>query len=94
MRQDGGEGGEQAREVGVCDGRAWGALVKREGPSKGMLAPEVPWGPKSAGRPGVSRTREADAQEAIEQVVADRLVQARVSGTLIGLHFTEPPFQA
>lgn len=43
---------------------------------------------------GGSPTREADAQEAIEQVVTASLVQARVGGTLIGLHLTESPFQA
>lgn len=44
--------------------------------------------------PESSPTREADAQEAIEQVVTASLVQARVGGTLIALQFTESPFQA
>lgn len=44
--------------------------------------------------PDSSPTREADAQEAIEQVVTASLVQTRVRGTLIGLHLTESPFQA
>lgn len=43
---------------------------------------------------GTSESREADAQEAIEQVMTASLVQARVGGTLIGLHLTESPFQA
>lgn len=40
-----------------------------------------------AGEPG-----RADAQEAVEQVVAVSVVQARSRGTLVRLHLAEPPF--
>lgn len=43
---------------------------------------------------GTSESRKAEAQEAVELVVTGSLVEAGVRGTLIGLHFTEPPFQA
>lgn len=44
--------------------------------------------------PGTGESGKAEAQEAVGQVLTGCLVQARVRGTLIGLHFAEPPFQA
>lgn len=37
-------------------------------------------------------TRQAEAQEAIEQVLTASMVQARSRGTLVGLYLAELPF--
>lgn len=95
------ECGEQAREDGGQDGRVWGAEKEREKQAvwprgrglRGVPASRGSRGPSLAG-PESSPTGKAEAQEAIEQVLTGCLVQARVRGTLIGLHFAEPPFQA
>lgn len=76
------------------------SLEKREG--VGEMGRSTIW-PERASRghgrlPGWNRgvesalTGPADAPEAIEQVVAVSLVQARGRGALVCLYLTEPPF--
>ena len=65
----------------------WGDLHEASGVAGPELQRFRDWWTEEA-----ALTRQADAQEAVEQVLAVSLVQARSRGTLVDLYLTEPPF--